>query len=54
MLIVIWIAIPDEVNVDYDIKEDGDDILDNKVEVHDIDEGLNGNVDTVHILNNMA
>ena len=44
----------DEVNVDYDNKEDGDDKSDNQVEVHDIDEGLEGDVDTVPILNNMA
>ncbi len=44
----------DEVNVDNGNKEDGDDKLDYKVEDHDIDEGLDGNVDTVPTLNNMA
>ncbi len=43
-----------EVNVDYDNKEGGDDKLDNKVEVHVIDEGVGGDVDTEPILNNMA
>jgi len=37
----------DEVNVDYGNKEDGDVKLDIKVEVHDIDEGIGGDVDTV-------
>ncbi len=43
----------DEVNVDYENKEVWNVKLDNKVEVHDIDEGIDGDVDTVPILNNM-
>ncbi len=44
----------DEVNVDYDNKEVGDDKMDNKVEIHDINEGVDGYVDTLPILNSMA
>ncbi len=43
----------DEVNVDYDNKEDEDDKLDNEVEVYYIDQGADGDVYIVPILNNM-